>query len=373
MNNRTCVLFALPWCVLFAGTSAFPQGVGLVSSSLIAESTSFPETPQVQGAAKISGTVSDVTAAPVSSAKVTVTMLVGAGAAGGERTGTTDEQGHFSVENLPAGRYKVTIEAAGFQEFGSQEMTLEVGEAKVLPQVTLRITAADQVQVTISRTQMAEQEVKLQEKQRLLGIFPSFYTSYVWDAAPLDTKQKFTLATHSAFDPVSVISIGITAGIEQARNTYPEYGQGAEGYAKRYGASFGDEVIGRFLTSAVYPTIFHEDPRYFYKGTGSVGSRAVYALTRVLITRNDKGENVPNYSLFLGRLSAGAIANLYHPGDNGVGFTFENAALNLAGRAANNLLREFLFKHVTPNVPDSADGQTPQAAKSPAAAPKSMP
>ncbi len=361
--KRAKIVGMLPLGILLVGVPSFSQAPAQVSSSLISVPSSLPETPQVQGAAKISGTVSDLNTGPVSGAKVTVTTL----GESGERSGTTDGQGNFSVQNLPAGRYKVTIAAAGFQTFTSQEMYLDANEAKTLPAVTMRLATANQeVEVTISKTQVAEGELKQEESQRLLGIVPNFYTSYLWEAAPLDTTQKFRLAAHSAFDPLAFVGVGIVAGIEQWKNTYPEYGRGAAGYGKRYGAAFADEATGRFLASAVFPAILHQDPRYYYKGTGSVAARAGYALSRAFVTRTDRGGNAPNYSLFLGRLGAGAIANLYHQGDRGVALTFENAGANLAGHAVDNLLREFLFKRVTPNVPDYANGQKSATGKQPA-------
>jgi hypothetical protein len=198
---------------------------------------------------------------------------------------------------------------------------------------------------------IAQMQVKAQEKQRLAGVLPNFYTSYVWDAAPLNTKQKFSLTTHAIFDPGSLLGVGVAAGVEQARNSFAGYGQGAEGYGKRYGAGLGNRLIGDFLSHAVYPSIFHQDPRYFYQGSGSVQSRFLHASSWAVIARSDSGHSMPNYSYLLGDLTAAALSNLYYPrASRGAGLTFTNFAIEVAGRAGEGVVREFVKKRLTRNV-----------------------
>jgi hypothetical protein len=154
------------------------------------------------------------------------------------------------------------------------------------------------------------------------------------------------------------VGTGIVAGAEQAKNIFPGYGQGAQGYAKRYGAAYADDVLGRVIGSAVLPSLFHQDPRYFYKGSGSVRSRISYAISRAVITRGDNGHVQPNYSHVLGSFAAGGISNLYHPaGDRGVSLTLSNGLIETAGSAVDNLLREFLLRKITRNVPDQDQGK----------------
>jgi hypothetical protein len=98
---------------------------------------------------------------------------------------------------------------------------------------------------------------------------PNFYTSYIWDAAPLNAKQKYSMAMRETFDPVSFIGTSVTAGIEQATNAFSGYGQGAQGYGKRWGERFADGRTSDLLSHAVFPSLFHQDPRYFYQGSGS--------------------------------------------------------------------------------------------------------
>ena len=189
------------------------------------------------------------------------------------------------------------------------------------------------------------------EKQRLVGVIPNFYTSYIYDAAPLTWKQKFSLAVRGTLDPVAFIGVGFAAGIEQANNSYAGYGQGAAGYSKRYAAKFVDGRSSDFLTHAVFPSLFHQDPRYYYQGSGTVKSRLVHAVSSAFVTRSDSGHTVPNYSYLLGNMCAGALSNLYYPQANrGAHLVFTNTAIGLAGRLGTNLVREFLSKRLTTNV-----------------------
>ena len=312
-------------------------------------------TQDQSGSATLTGTVEDASGGLVPQARITLS----APGKTGVRTAQSDNTGHFSLPGIPAGTYKLTIVSPGLQTYVSPDFTIAAGQRQELPPISLAVaTLNSNVQVTASEEQVAEVQIHAEEKQRVLGIAPDFYSSYIWDAAPLDAPQKFVLASKSAFDPVAFFSIGAVAGLEQWRNIYPGYHQGAEGYAKRYGASFADEAIGRFFASAIYPSLFHQDPRYFYKGTGTKTQRAEYAITRVFVTRGNNGRPQPNYSLFLGRLTAGAIANLYHdPSDRGAALTFENAFLNIGGHAFDNLVREFILKRFTPKVPSFENGE----------------
>lgn len=136
--------------------------------------------------------------------------------------------------------------------------------------------------MTVRRTELiAAEQIRAEEKQRLVGFFPNFYTSFIYDAAPLTTKQKFSLATRGTFDPVAMIGVGLAAGIEQANNSYAGYGQSAAGYSKRFAAKFVDGRSSDFLTHAVFPTILHQDPCYYYQGSGSIKSRIAQSAPRL--------------------------------------------------------------------------------------------
>ena len=308
-----------------------------------------------QSLGSISGTVLDINEGMVPEARVT---LVDESRAV-EHVVLSDSAGRFTFTDLAPGKFKLTITSPGLKTFVSSEILLHAGERHELQRIALPIasTTAD-VQVTVTQNEIAQEQVKAEEKQRVFGVLPNFYSSYIWNAAPLSSKQKFGLATKSITDPVDFLSSGIVAGIEQDRNTYPGYGQGAQGYAKRYGADYANGAIGRMLSSAVFPSLFHQDPRYFYKGSGSVRSRVLYAIGMAVITKGDNGQWQPNYSYVLGSFAAGGIANAYHPStDRGARLTIDNALLDIAGHAADNLVREFILRKFTPKVPNYANGK----------------
>ena len=145
---------------------------------------------------------------------------------------------------------------------------------------------------------------------------------------------------------------GVVAGVEQATDAYSGYGQGAQGYAKRYGASYADLVTGTFIGGAIFPSLLKQDPRYFYKGTGSTRSRFLYAVANSVICKGDNGHWQPNYSLILGSLASGGISNLYYPEKdrNGFGLTVQNTLVGLAETGAINLLQEFVMRKLTPSA-----------------------
>jgi hypothetical protein len=207
------------------------------------------------------------------------------------------------------------------------------------------------VQVVVPRVEIAEEQIKEEEKQRVLGFVPNFYVSYVPDAAPLTSKQKFELAWKTTVDPVTFVLTGAVAGIQQANNVFSGYGQGAQGYGKRYGADYADSVTSIFIGSAILPSLLKQDPRYFYKGSGSTRSRFLYAIANSVICKGDNGRWQANYSNVLGSLAAGGLSNLYYPAQdrNGAALTFENAALEIGASAAANLLQEFVLRKLTPN------------------------
>ena len=182
----------------------------------------------------------------------------------------------------------------------------------------------------------------------MLGVFPNFYTTFDANAPPMGTKQKYKLALRSMIDPVTFAGAGGLAGFEQFYDIFPGYGGGIQGYAKRYGAAYANDFSARMLSSAVFASLFRQDPRYFYKGTGSIRFRTMYALSAAVIAKDDNGRWRPNYSHVLGTFVAGAISNLYYPsGSRGLSLTLTNGLVETAGRAGTNLLREFVLKGIT--------------------------
>jgi hypothetical protein len=313
-------------------------------------SASVQSAPQVSGS--VSGTVVDGTGAAVAGARVRLTREDQSTS----QEALTDGNGQFSFANVTPGPFQLAITAASF---ATQTLsgTLRSGEASVVRQIALAVaTALTEVQVVVSPAEVAEEQVKEQEKQRVLGVIPNFYVSYVPNAVPLTPKQKFGLAWKTTIDPVTFALIGVIAGVQQAQNDFSGYGQGAEGYAKRYGASYADFVSGTFIGGAILPSLLKQDPRYFYKGSGSVRSRALYAMANSVICKGDNGRWQANYSNIFGSLAAGGISNLYYPASdrNGAALTFENGLIGIGATAAANLLQEFLIRKLTPSVAKQA-------------------
>jgi len=296
----------------------------------------------------INGTILDRTGAVNVGAKVRLTRkhpVLSQEVASGDT-------GQYSFSHVPPGSFQITVTAPGFatQVFSAD---LRPGQAFLVPPIVLAVaTAATEVQVAAPTVEVAEAQIKEQEKQRVLGFIPNFYVSYVHDAAPLTSKQKFRLALKTAVDPVTFLGTGIYAGVEQAADRFPEYGQGAQGYAKYFGAGYADAVSGIFIGNAILPSLLKQDPRYFYKGTGTTRTRILYAVASPVICKGDNQRWQPNYSFVLGSIAVGSISNLYVPaGDrNGAGLIFENALIRIGEGSLGGILQEFVLPRLTPHI-----------------------
>src|SRR3974377_770238 len=227
--------------------------------------------------------------------------------------GQSDEDGHFSFANVSPGSLRITIAAEGFTA-QMISASRRLGEHYVFPQITLTLaTQITEIRVSPSMNEIAQDQLKDQEKQRVFGIVPNFYVSYVREVAPLTFKQKFHLALKATTDPVSIASVSIIAGVNQAADRYSGYGQGAQGYAKRYGASYANFASGLFIGGAVLPSLFKQDPRYFYKGTGTKRSRLLYALSRAVICKGDNQKWQPNDFTIFPNASARRASHTHLP------------------------------------------------------------
>ena len=308
-------------------------------------------TPEAPGA--ISGTVFDPNGNTVASATV---KLAQPGQTN-QPQAMSDSEGRFAFAGIPAGPFVITVSAEGF---ASQESSgiLHPQEALDLPRIALTIAAATtEVQVNVTRYELAEEQVKVEETQRVLGVIPNYFVSYQKDTLPLRPRQKFELAWKTSVDPVTFAFSGAFAGVEQAQNSYRGYGQGAQGYAKRLGASYADAFIGIMIGGAILPSVFKQDPRYYYKGTGSTRSRILYALANAVICKGDNGHWQADYSGIMGSLAAAGISNLYYPASsrNGARLTFENTLIGIGGSGLANLFQEFLVRQVDPSHPRPAN------------------
>ncbi len=308
-----------------------------------------------QSSASIAGTVRDSSGTEIPGVHVTLLGQNNAVA----RVTTTDSKGAFTFAELSPGAYRVEIDGAGLVPSVLAKVVLGAGERRELPIVAVRLpTTTTTVYVVATLNEVAEAQVTEEQKQRIFVFLPNFYTSYIWDAAPMTPKLKFKLGFRSVIDPFTFVMAAGVAGAEQAHNTFPGYGKGWEGYGKRYGASYADLVVHRMLTSAILPTVLHQDPRYFYRGSGSTRSRILYALGATVICRRDDGRLEPNYSQVLGAFGAAGISNLYRaPGDRQASLTFRNGLIITGTSALENVLREFLSRKLTPNVPAFANGK----------------
>lgn len=188
----------------------------------------------------------------------------------------------------------------------------------------------------------AEEQLKLQEKQRILGVMATFNTTQNKNALPLSPVQKYQLFFKSATDPWPFVLTGFVAGIDQAQDSFPEYRQGMAGYAKRYGASYADYFTGNFFGNAVLPSLLHEDPRYYQKGTGGIATRALWAAGSTGWCKRDNGTWGPNYANVMGNMIGAAISNVYYPAaDSTVAGTIERGVTVTAEGAVGAELIEF--------------------------------
>ena len=307
------------------------------------QNTSAQSREQMLGA--ISGRVVDQTGNGVAGAEVTLLrdqeiVIVEV---------QTDDDGRFTFAQVSPGPLEFSIIAEGFTK-QTVSSALRSGENHVVPEIKLSLaTQVTEIRVTPPTEEIAQEQFKEQVSQRVLGIVPNFYVTYIREAAPLSSKQKFQLALKASTDPVTLAAVAGIAGVDQAADRFSGYGQGAQGYAKRYAASYGNLVSGLFIGGAVLPSILKQDPRYFYNGTGTKRSRLLYALSRTVICKGDNQHWQPDYSSILGHLAAGGISNLYIPerDRHGASLTFENAGIALATTAAVNVLQEFVLRGIT--------------------------
>jgi hypothetical protein len=291
------------------------------------------------------GTVTDLNGGPVPNS----TVLLKRTDNGDSRTVVTPENGFFQFRDLNSGvPYQISIRAQGFADWTSPTITLESGQFKILTGVQLRIaTELSEVHVTYDPVQVATEQFKAEEKQRVFGIIPNFYVSYEKDAAPLTSKMKFQLALKVSTDPVTAAGVFLVSASRQAANT-PKYGQGWDTYGKRVGATAADGFTDIMIGGAILPSLLHQDPRYFYQGTGTTGSRMRHAIFSPFVARGDNGKWQPNYSSLGGDLASASLSNLYYPSSNrGAGLVFGNFAIGTAERIGASLAQEFLISKFT--------------------------
>lgn len=293
----------------------------------------------------IIGTVEDVNGGVVPGA----TVVLRASSSDDERRVVTRNNGFFQFDDVqPARLYHVVVSAQGFEHWTSNDVVPTPGQFFILTGIVLRVSTVRVTVNAILPEQVAAAQVKGEETQRIFGVIPNFYVVYDHNSVPLTSKLKFQLAMKALVDPVTIAGFGFNAAIYQMAG-YPGYREGTKGYAERLGATFVGGYTNVMIGDALLPSLLHQDPRYFYQGTGTTKSRLLHAILSPFVTRGDDGRREINFSNIGGDLASGAIANAYYPAqDRGVWRVFSSTLIGTGGRVALSVAQEFvLHKHTS--------------------------
>jgi len=293
---------------------------------------------------QITGTVTDANGDTLSGA---IVVLQSAALAQPVKL-VSDDNGFFDFKQLAAGTYRITITAPDFADWSSPDLSLTPGQYMILTDCKLRVSqVATTVNVAYRPEEIALEQVQTEEKQRVFGIIPNFYVVYDPNPVPLTTRLKFRLALKTSTDAFTVAGVGAFAAINQAGDR-PNYGQGWKAYGERIGAATGDGFSDIMIGGAILPSLLHQDPRYYYKGTGTTKSRVMHAISYPFICRGDNGKLQPNYSSVGGDLGSAALSNLYYPrSDRGTNLVFQNFAITTGERMLSTLVQEFVLNRFT--------------------------
>jgi hypothetical protein len=361
-------------CALFAPLRSWSQGQGtqLPTVANAAEQPGLPDAPDMQlqsagqpaanavqppakagsersasDAGDVSGTVTDIYGDVVPGA----TVLIEGSKASERQSQAANDNGFFEFKNVASGdSYRVRVEAGGFEPWVSAPVTLASGQFFDVSGIKLKLKdEVSSITVVANTEQVATEQVHLEEQQRVLGFIPNFYVVYdSKDAVPLSAKLKFQMAYKVSVDPVNIAGAALLAGFNQAGDT-PDYQQGLKGYGQRFGAAYANGVTDIMFGGAILPSIFHQDPRYFYQGTGTVKSRLGHALSNPFIARGDNGHRQINISSMGGDLISSALSNTYYPDSNrGASLVFGGFLLSTGERELSSVIQEFVLRKFTP-------------------------
>jgi hypothetical protein len=267
---------------------------------------------------------------------------------GDHLTIVTADDGSFVFHNLTPGiAYQVTVTAQGYGDWNSS-VTVEPGQEKTLTDIKLRIVAVHRaVTVSYSSKQVAAQQLKVEEQQRVLGFIPNIFVTYEPHPEPLTASMKFHLAYKGLTHPTFFAFEALWAGVEQAAGM-TDYRQGARGYGERFGANLASGASEALFANAILPSLLHQDPRYFYRGSGTKGSRAWHSVLAPFVCQGDNGKSQPNYSQMGGSLISAALSNTYYPdSQRGPGLVFTNFGTSMGLHVALGLAQEFILSKVT--------------------------
>jgi hypothetical protein len=317
-------LFGL--ALLFAGRSALAQANG-----------------------SIQGKVTDSSGTPILGAVVAVR-----GADGNSQLTVTDTEGAFQMASLPPGGYSVKISASGMADWTASNVPASpLPESKPVVAVMQVAPVVFTVTVGPPPEDVAEQQLKQEVQQRVMGVIPNYFVAYGKNPAPLSPRQKFHLSFKMLIDPATFAGVGVTAGIQQGMNSYHQFGQGSEGFAKRFGAAYGTAATNLLITSAAAESLFHQDPRYFYSGEGTKRQRAWYAVKSAFCAKGDNGKWQPPYAGLIGAVATAEISTHYYPGSR-TQYTLLGRSLmfHFAGNVGLNLAEELFLKKLTTHTPE---------------------
>lgn len=317
------------------------------TSSNGTQNQSSQTSTQAEAGANIGGSVLDTNGDTVAGATVVLKS-----AKSEDQTAVANEYGAFQFSGLQPGiPYLVTITVPDFETWKSEPIVLTQGQFYFVVDIKLKVSAtATSVTVSASNDQIATEQVELAEKQRIFGIIPNFYVTYDTHPVPLTTKLKYKLALKADTDPITFFGVFFMATIYQAGDI-PNYGQGWDAYFQRVGAGYADTTTDIFIGGAILPSLLHQDPRYFYQGTGTKKSRLIHAMSSPYVCKGDNGKTQINISSMGGDLASGAISNLYYPeSDKGAGLLFQGFAITTGVRTVNAILQEFVIRKLTPSA-----------------------
>jgi hypothetical protein len=328
---------------LYAQTASIEGGEAQLQNQTQSDHSKHSSSDSGSQTGKIMGTITDISNLPIPGAAVELHACD----SDDVRSVAANENGFFQFAAVAPGHpYQVSIHPAGFAEWDSPVFNVDAGQSKIMDVSNMRI---EEVQTTITVTpassrEIATKQVNAEEKQRGFGIIPNFYAIYDADPAPMDAGLKFRLALRVAEDPFTFTGVAMLAGAGQATDS-PAFVQGAKGYGERFGVNYANSVTDIMLDGAILPSLFHQDPRYYYQGTGTSKSRVAHVIASLFVTKGDNGRLQPNYSALGGDLTSAAISNLYYPRSNrGAGLVLKGFATVTAIHLAVRMLDEFVFR-----------------------------
>ncbi|MBV8730150.1 MAG: carboxypeptidase regulatory-like domain-containing protein [Acidobacteriia bacterium] len=299
-----------------------------------------------QATGSIQGHVTDSSGTPIYAAVVTVEE-----SDGNRHTTATDLGGAFKISSLPPGDYSVKISASGLSEWTASNVP--AAESPQPLQAVLQV-ATEVTTITVSPPleEVAAEQLHQELQQRVFGVIPNYYVTYERHPAPLSPPQKLHLGLKSLLDPTTFAATGTTTAIQQEMNSYWQWGQGAKGFAKRFGAGYGTAVQQIMITSVLADSVLHQDPRYFYSGQGTRGQRAWCAVKSAFRAKGDNGKWQPPYAGLIGAVASAEISQTYYPGSR-TQYTLLGRSMmfHFAGLIALNLGEEFFFKRLTSHTP----------------------